>query len=781
MSNPRNNNRPWFTKKQPQVNPKLVSAATNFNYEPKHGYYGFKLYFPEEGDLQVETLIKCVVQFERFINRHETSFSLPDIEAQKSFTVDYKFLISDEDELCTVWQNFKSEIINNTEFCLNCMGLAMHQTIVKDYVDKSKHSEEGNTHKSLGIIRARLINYEPIQQIKDIRVNNYNKLVSLRGTVIKAANIKIMYQYMVFSCSTCTGVQVFKQVDNVYTVPNKCLTSGCRAQSNFKPLYNSPYTRTISFQSIKIQELLGSDEFETGRVPRTLECEFTEDLVNSCVPGDDITITGVIKVRNCNESSNKNKPNTLFLLYLEVISIVNNKNQSEGSYGASERITFNITDYYAIQKIHAEPNLFRFLVHSLCPNIYGHELVKAGLLLALFGGTKSDRQRAESHVLMVGDPGLGKSQMLHACVNVAPRGVYVCGNTSTGSGLTVTMTRESGGEYALEAGALMLADQGCCCIDEFDKMPTQHASLLEAMEQQTISIAKAGIVCTLPTRATILAAANPTGGHYNKAKTIAENLKISSPMLSRFDLIFILLDQPNEELDMMLSEHVLALHSGKSGSSYAINKTYSRISNACNNSLRGRLSLQNDDEIDHLPHSLFRKYIAYAQKYVNPQLSDAAKKVLRDFYFQLRKQYQTGDCTPITTRQLNSLIRLTQARAKAELREEATKEDAVDVVEIMKETLVDIFTDSKGVMDTTRSQCGTGMSTKNQVIKLLKLMQAASESETKSLFTTNEIRELSEAAGIAQSKFYTVLQSLNIQGFILNKGANTYQLVTADL
>jgi DNA helicase MCM8 len=176
---------------------------------------------------------------------------------------------------------------------------------------------------------------------------------------------------------------------------------------------------------------------------------------------------------------------------MHVVSVVNNKNQTHGSYGASERITFNITDYYAIQvsrrtclvsfvlislqKIHAEPNLFRFLVHSLCPSIYGHEVVKAGLLLALFGGTKSDKKRAESHVLMVGDPGLGKSQMMQACTNVAPRGVYVCGNTSTGSGLTVTMTRESGGEFALEAGALMLADQGCCCIDEFDKMPTQHA------------------------------------------------------------------------------------------------------------------------------------------------------------------------------------------------------------------------------------------------------------------------------------------------------------------
>ncbi|XP_044264035.1 DNA helicase MCM8-like [Tribolium madens] len=773
------NERPWFKKKPPQINLNLVSAAVNFNNEPKYGYYGFKLYFPEADDTKDETLLKYVLHFENFIKRHRDNFSLPEIEAQKCFVIDYKLITSKEDELCERWKDLETQIITNTEFCLNCMGLAMHQCIM-DYENIDNDSEDRTfMKKCLGVIRARLINHEPIQQIRDIRVNNYGRLISLKGTVIKASNVKIMYQYMAFSCAICTGIQVLKQPDNIFTAPNKCLTDGCKAHSNFQALHSSSFTRTISWQYIKIQELIGNDEFENGRVPRTLECELTEDLVNSCVPGDDITITGVIKVRNNAEASNKNNQNSVFLLYLDVVSVVNNKNENEGTYGASERIKFNITDYYAIQKIHAEPYLFRFLVHSLCPTIYGHEIVKAGLLLALFGGTKSPKFRAESHVLMVGDPGLGKSQMLQACVNVAPRGVYVCGNTSTGSGLTVTLTREAKGEYSLEAGALMLADQGCCCIDEFDKMPTQHACLLEAMEQQSISIAKAGIVCTLPTRATILAAANPAGGHYNKAKTIAENLKIGSPMLSRFDLIFILLDQPNKELDMRLSEHILALHTSRNGSNTSRNPRL--MLQHANNSLRGRLSLQNEEEIDSLSHSLFRKYIAYAQKYVNPHLSHEAKQVLKDFYLQLRKQFQSGDSTPITTRQLNSLIRLTQARAKAELREEATREDALDVVEIMKETLVDIFTDNDGTLDTTRSQNGAGMSTKNQIMKLLRLMQQKAEEESKSIFTTNEIRDLSKDAGINNSKFYNVLQSLNIQGFILNKGANRYQLVTADL
>jgi len=205
---------------------------------------------------------------------------------------------------------------------------------------------------------------------------------------------------------------------------------------------------------------------------------------------------------------------------------------------------------YAIQRIQEEPELLRALVNSVCPAIFGHELVKTGLLLGLVGGCQryvNDPNRiavrGDPHVLVVGDPGLGKSQMLQAISSIAPRGVYVCGNTTTTAGLTVTLHKDgSSGDYALEAGALVLGDQGCCCIDEFDKMGTQHAALLEAMEQQCISIAKAGIVCSLPARTSIIAAANPIGGHYDKSRTVSENLKMNPALLSRFDLVFILVD-----------------------------------------------------------------------------------------------------------------------------------------------------------------------------------------------------------------------------------------------
>ncbi|KAG5881754.1 hypothetical protein JTB14_029082 [Gonioctena quinquepunctata] len=691
--------------------------------------------------------------------------------------IDYNSIIENE-EILSKWENFKDDLIDNCEYCFKCMGLAMHQFILDSYADENQASQENEIETvDVPLIQARITDVQPVMQLKDLRVNCYGKLVTIKGTVIKASHVKLICQYLTFSCNICSGTQIVKQIDGAYTTPIKCPTIGCSTQSNFSPEPSSVFNRTISWQPIKVQELLGTEQCDNARIPRTLECEFMEDLVKTCIPGDDITVTGIIKVRDPLSNHGKNKQNSVFTLYLEAISVYNNKRQSK-SENSSEGITFNTHDYYLIKKLHSEPNLFRLLVQSLCPNIYGHEIVKAGLLLALIGGTRTDTFRAESHVLMVGDPGLGKSQMLQACTNVAPRGVYVCGNTSTSSGLTVTMTRD-GGEYALEAGALMLADQGCCCIDEFDKMPTQHACLLEAMEQQSISIAKASIVCTLPTRATILAAANPAGGHYNKSRTISENLKMGSPMLSRFDLIFILLDHANEQLDFLLSRHILGMHMGNGRSNGVLDmSSLLDTSTSQHQTLRERLQT-NGEAIELVPHNLFRKFIAYAQKYVKPQISDEAKTLLKSFYLTLRKQFQTGDCTPVTTRQLNSLIRLTQARAKAELREEATKEDAEDVIEIMKFSLIDIFTDSSGVLDKTRSQNATGTTTKSQITKLLRLVQRKSDAEAKSIFTRNELKEMGELVGIARDKFYTVLENLNIQGFLLNKGQNRYQLVTA--
>ncbi|CAH3150664.1 unnamed protein product, partial [Porites evermanni] len=595
--------------------------------------------------------------------------------------------------------------------------------------------------------------------------------------------------------------QAISLTDGKYAVPTKCSSVDCRGRS-FTPERSSPLTKTIDWQTVRVQEIMDDDQRESGRIPRTVECELTADLVDSCVPGDMVTITGVAKVTTSEENRNRNnKDKCMFLLYIHANAVNNNKgNTSSGEQTSGLSMEFSIKELYAIQEIQAQDNLFRLIVGSLCPSIYGHELVKAGLVLGLFGGTQrylNDKNRipvrGNPHILVVGDPGLGKSQMLQAVSNVAPRGVYVCGNATSTSGLTVTLSKEgSSGDYSLEAGALVLGDQGCCCIDEFDKMGSQHQALLEAMEQQSISIAKAGIVCSLPARTSILAAANPVGGHYNKAKTVSENLKMGSALLSRFDLVFILLDKPDEEMDSMLSEHVMALHAGKkSAFGVATARRRSREDSGSDEDetkkqweagkpLSERLKIGRNEEFDAIPAQLLRKYVGYARTYVHPKLTPAAAEVLQNFYLDLRRQHHSADSTPITTRQLESLIRLTQARARLEMREKASQQDAQDVVEIMKYSLLDTFSDDFGNLDFQRSQHGSGMSSRAQVGLLLLRRELNSRPRDyhSSTLTSLLLRNLKELRLQIRS-FDDFVYSLNNQGFLLKKGPRVYQLQTS--
>uniref|UniRef100_A0A8D1F473 DNA helicase MCM8 n=1 Tax=Sus scrofa TaxID=9823 RepID=A0A8D1F473_PIG len=590
------------TGKHPEKTPQsLLLQSTLDQFIP---YKGWKFYFSEVYS-DSSPFLEKIQTFENFFTKRIDLYDKDEIERKGSILVDFKELTED-DEVAKLIPNVANELRDTPEKTLACMGLAIHQVNIYFYENLQLLGRNGESAE-------------------------------------------------------------------------ECPIPACRGKS-FTALRSSPLTVTTDWQSIKIQELMSDDQREAGRIPRTIECELVHDLVDSCVPGDTVTITGVVKVSNAEEGSRNKNDKCMFLLYVEANSVSNSKGQntktSEDGYKPGTLMEFSLKDLYAIQEIQSEENLFKLIVNSLCPVIFGHELVKAGLALALFGGSQKyadDKNRipirGDPHILVVGDPGLGKSQMLQAACSVAPRGVYVCGNTTTTSGLTVTLSKDSSsGDFALEAGALVLGDQGICGIDEFDKMGNQHQALLEAMEQQSISLAKAGMVCSLPARTSIIAAANPVGGHYNKAKTVSENLKMGSALLSRFDLVFILLDTPNEDHDHLLSEHVIAIRAGKQRavSSATVTRMNSQDSNTSilevvsDKPLSERLKVVPGEEIDPIPHQLLRKYIGYARQYVYPRLSTDAAQILQDFYLELRKQSQRLNSSPITTRQLESLIRLTE-------------------------------------------------------------------------------------------------------------------------
>eukprot|EP00111_Clytia_hemisphaerica_P002704 TCONS_00007630-protein len=755
--------------------------------------------------------VNTITALYRYFKNNLHQFNKEEVEEQKEVLLDLHALKTNTD-LQEHLPTLCEDIRNNPSRMIPALAMVIHESFLDDQFEESPQSI--TVFFDVPYLNVRLLNYEPITPLKSLKSSYFGKLVSIKGTVVRVGNIKPILTKMAFQCNSCGIQQVLSITEGKYETPTSCLGDDCRARS-FTPLRSSPKTETVNWQLIKLQEIMLDDQREAGRIPRNIECELTHGLVDNCTPGDMVTITGIVKVSKNEENKFRGggKGNSMYLLFIQAISISNDKEIKE-SGNAEENNDFSIKDLYAIQEIQSEKELFRLVVGSLCPAIYGHELVKAGMVLALFGGTKkfTDEKnaipvRSDPHVLVVGDPGLGKSQLLQAVSNVAPRGVYVCGNTTTTSGLTVTLTKESGSsDYALEAGALVLADKGCCCIDEFDKMTDQHQALLEAMEQQSISLAKAGIVCSLPARTSIIAAANPVGGHYNKAKTVSENLKMNSALLSRFDLVFILLDKPDEEMDCILSEHVMALHSDdpKDLSFRAIPATPSVRTTTQNlnqsvtvqrdgpdkkpgllqlweseNSLKKMLKIKRGENFDPVPPQLLRKYIQYARKYVNPKLSTDASKILQEFYLNLRKQQQGPDSTPITTRQLEAMIRLTEARARLELREKANVNDAREVVEIMKNSLVDTCSTENGELVFDRSINGSGMSKRNQCKYFVAELNKIAEREKSNLFTTEQMYRIAKQLNINMKNFDDFISTLNTQNFLLKKGFRTYELQTA--
>ncbi|XP_063375575.1 DNA helicase MCM8-like [Cydia amplana] len=709
----------------------------------------WSLYFPsrDQSDPEINDHIKC---FKVFIEENRNMFDLEKIDQTRSTPLDIQTLLSDK-QFISGWSTFHSDLSEKPDVTLPLLEYCLHEAL-----------------KCETKIKVRILNHQPVVPIANLKVNYFGKLVTIKGTVIRVGSVGLTCTSMAFECSSCHAVQAMVQPQGVFTAPSFC--QSCRSGTKFEPLQSSPFTITTDWQVAKIQEI--QSQIASGTIPRSVEIELKGDLVGTACPGDVLSVTGIVQVRGESKGGEDKRAARLLQLYIEAVSIHSQRNLSNPT------LSFTLKDYYAIQEIHASEDVFRLLVHSLCPAIFGHEAVKAGLVLGLMGGTElDDGPRSNPHVLVVGDPGLGKSQLLQAAAHAAPRGVYVCGASASAGGLTVSLGREAGGDFALEAGALVLADKGVCCVDELDKMTAHHSSLLEAMEQRRVSVAKGGVVCSLAARATVLAAANPTGGSYNKAKTVAENLKLNSALLSRFDLVFILLDQPDEKIDAMLSEHVLAMHSGhKRQAKNVLNTTINTSQSDNDASLSKRLRLRPGEVIDTLPLALLRKYIAYARRYVHPRLSNDAANVLQEFYLELRHNHQ-DDGTPITTRQLEACIRLTQARARAGLREDATVQDANDVISLLKHSLIDTFSDEFGNIQLSRSINGSGVSSRNKLKKFLDALTRRAHQLGKNVFTRQEMIQVHRAAAVAGDP-NDLIEAMHTHSYLLLKGSNLYQLIS---
>ena len=652
----------------------------------------------------------------------------------------------------------------------------------------------------------RFLHVRPQVRMMDVKTGMAYKFLTIKGHVVKARPKRLRVVTADFTCPKCGGVITHSFDKGQYSTPNKCSTSKCRTK-HF--ILNRTTARYINIQELRLQESQEESTAQAGRTPRQMEVELTHELVDSCRPGDIVMVASIVQAVNsaiaAGRAGKRAHETSTYKLYLEGHSITTlserrdqTKHQQHGVIVYTQQQLQRITQlchadhrYFGMVERMAFP--FDLLVRSLCPSIIGHDMVKAGILLCLLGGTPASSSghgntiRSNSHLLICGDPGMGKSQMLLAATQVAARSVYVGGNTASTTGLTVSMTKEAGGEAGIEAGALVLADQGICCIDEFDKMAKSHQDgLLEAMEQQQISIAKAGVVASLPARCSIIAAANPKHGSYNLGKTVAENLNMATPILSRFDLVFILRDRADKTQDRLVASNIMNHHRGTTH-----HITRNDPQNASDNSvpaaqqqsenrmpMKDRLEWVAQFQKQPLPAELVRDYISYAREYCKPVLTKEAAEILKEYFMNLR--YPTDgrnrrDTVPITTRQLEALIRLSQARAKACLREYVLREDALDVIELMSRSVDEIHTDEFGTVDRSRGGAG-GVSNRKVkkafVNELYRLIGAGAEC------STDDLRRIAGKLNCPLHDFATMIENLRNEGILMKNPNGTYQVMS---
>ena len=584
-------------------------------------------------------------------------------------------------------------------------------------------------------IHIRFENLTNIIPLKTLLSKYIGTFVAADGIVRKTDEIRPRIETGVFECRGCMRLHEVEQTSsNTIIEPSLCSECGGRS---FRLIQEE--SKYIDTQTARMQEPL--ENLSGGTEPKQMLMVLEDDLVDELNPGDKVRITGTLKTFR-EERSGKFK-NYIYVNHIEAL---------EQEF---EELHLSEEDEEKIIELSKDPKIYEKIIKSTAPSIRGYREVKEAIALQLFGGAAKQLEdetklRGDIHILIVGDPGIGKSQILKYVSRLAPRSIYTSGKGTTGAGLTAAAVRDELGGWSLEAGALVLGDQGNVCVDELDKMRSEDRSALhEALEQQTVSIAKAGIMATLNSRCSVLAAANPKFGRFDRYKILAEQIDLPAPIISRFDLIFVVEDKPTREGDAKLADHILKIHQSNTV----------------------------DYEIE---PELLRKYIAYARKNVNPHLTDEAMEVLRNFYVDTRNSNpEEQAAVPITARQLEAIIRLSEASAKIKLKETVDKEDAQKAVALQMACLKEVGVDPEtGEMDIEVMEGRTPKSDRDKIQRVTEEIALLEEEYAGNAPLNVLISNMNEKYGISEDKVESIVRNLRQKGVIYEPNTGYFRRVS---
>ncbi|XP_065203758.1 DNA replication licensing factor Mcm7 [Planococcus citri] len=489
--------------------------------------------------------------------------------------------------------------------------------------------------------------------IRDVKAEHIGRLVTIRGVVMRCTEVKPMMVVATYCCDMC-GAETYQPVNSMSFKPvTMCPSQDCQLNKSGGRLHlQTRGSKFMKFQELKVQEL--SDQVPVGNIPRSLTVYCRGEKTRQALPGDHVSITGIF-LPLLKSGFRQIAQGLLSETYLEAHDVQCLNKSNEG--GLDDELTPE-----EIEEL-SSGDFYSKLAASLAPEIYGHDDIKKALLLLLVGGVDKNPEgmkiRGNINICLMGDPGVAKSQLLSYIERLAKRSQYTTGRGSSGVGLTAAVMRDPlTGEMILEGGALVLADQGICCIDEFDKMSDyDRTAIHEVMEQQTISIAKAGIMTRLNARVSILAAANPAFGRYDPKRTIEQNIQLPAALLSRFDLLWLIQDRPDKDNDLRLAQHITYVH---------------------------QHCKQPPMDIVPVSMSVMRRYINLCQKIV-PVIPRPLTEYIVDCYVEMRREARnTNDTTFTSARNLLAILRLSTALTKLRLAEVVTKDDVAESMRLLE-------------------------------------------------------------------------------------------------